>query len=133
MTILGDKYIFSKENIRKAPLTGGVYELYVGDELIYIGRASGTTATINSCLADHFSGKQGRHTQKATAYRREVCSNPAERERALLKGFRKMYRRLPKCNAKKSWFRALLIRVKKKAGHFRGPAFLQSGLSVLIF
>ena len=101
MTILGDKYIFSKENIRKAPLTGGVYELYVGDELIYIGRASGTKATIHSRLADHFSGKEGRHTQQATSYRREVCSNPAERERALLKRFRKMHRRLPKCNAKK--------------------------------
>ena len=98
MTIDGDKYIFSKENIQKAPFTGGVYELYVGDELIYIGRASGISATIHSRLADHFSGKEGRLTQKATSYRREVCRNPAERERTLLQDFREMHRRLPKCN-----------------------------------
>lgn len=98
MPINGEKYIFSEENIQKAPQTGGVYELYVGDELIYIGHATGSATTISSRLADHFSGREGRHTQQATSYRREVCRNPAERERALLLGFRSMYRRLPRCN-----------------------------------
>ena len=98
MPIQGERYTFSAENIQKAPLSGGVYELYVDDELIYIGRALGITATIHSRLQDHFSGREGRSTQQATSYRREVCSNPAEREREILLEYKSMYNRLPRCN-----------------------------------
>ncbi len=98
MPISGRLYSFNRTNVDNAPDTGGVYALYLGDELIYIGRAQGGTVTIRSRLEDHLSGRDGTCTQRATGYRREQTAQAAARERTLLEEFKLGYWRLPRCN-----------------------------------
>jgi hypothetical protein len=100
MPITGEKYIFSKENVVKAPAAHGVYALYVGNELTYIGRASGIGVTIRSRLLCHQRGDEGPCTASATSYSREVTTTPILRERELLEEFKRIYGRLPRCNAR---------------------------------
>ena len=80
MLIKGKPYTFSEENIERAPDTSGVYILYKHKQLIYIGKAKGGTETIRSRLQDHKDGKEGRSTQLADSYSREICSNPEKKE-----------------------------------------------------
>ena len=83
MPITGELYTFNETNIARVPDEAGVYALYDGTELIYIGRARGTSETIRTRLRSHYNGDEGPCTQAATAYRREVTSSPVERERAV--------------------------------------------------
>lgn len=98
MPITGDQYPFTKDNVDKAPADHGVYVLYENGVLTYIGRASGTGVTIRSRLQSHYSGNEGRCTQAATHYRREVCPNPIAREKELVDEYYAANRRLPRCN-----------------------------------
>jgi hypothetical protein len=98
MPITGELYTFSDENLSNAPDVAGVYALYSGDGLIYIGRAQGGSTTIRSRLKDHKAGRDGRCTQSADSYKRETCSNPALRERELLQEYKNTYGKLPRCN-----------------------------------
>lgn len=98
MPIGGIKYPFSKDNVDKAPDQHGVYELYDGDELIYIGRAAGDGVTIRTRLQAHHRGDEGRCTQRATHYRREANSRPVARESELLRAYVTRHGRLPRCN-----------------------------------
>lgn len=100
MPIVGDKYGFTQENVDKSPDDHGVYELYEGEELIYIGRAAGDGVTIRSRLQDHFRGDDGSCTQRADGYRREVTDRPRAREVELLNEHQRRYGRLPRCNAR---------------------------------
>ncbi len=100
MPIIGDKYGFTQDNVDKSPDDHGVYELYEGDELIYIGRAAGDGVTIRSRLQDHFRGDDGRCTQQATTYRREVTNTPKAREVELLNEHLRRHGRLPRCNSR---------------------------------
>jgi len=98
MPISGNRYDLTDDNLDKAPDEAGVYALYDGDELIYIGRAQGGTTTIRSRLKDHKSGRAGACTQNATTYRREPTSDSVSRERALLDEYKRPNGRLPRCN-----------------------------------
>ena len=99
MPISGDVYSFTDENLDKAPDTAGVYALFDGDELIYIGRARGGTTTIRSRLKDHKAGRDGPCTRSATKYSRETCQDPVARERTLLQEYKNgHWQRLPRCN-----------------------------------
>ncbi len=98
MPIGGDRYGFTKNNVDQAPEEHGVYALYDGDALIYYGRAAGDGVTIRSRLQDHQAGREGKCTQGATAYRREVNSKPVSREKELLEEFQRQNGRLPRCN-----------------------------------
>lgn len=98
MPISGDRYSFNDDNLAKSPDAAGVYALYDGDELIYVGRAQGGQTTIKTRLKDHKSGREGRCTQGATTYSRESCSNPVSRERELLQEYNSNNGRLPRCN-----------------------------------
>lgn len=89
---------FSKENIDSAPTSHGVYALYQNGVLTYYGRASGDGVTIRSRLQAHHRGDEGRCTQQATAYQREVTEGPIRRESELLEEYRKAHGRLPQCN-----------------------------------
>ena len=81
MPVAGDGYRLSQENINKAPDKPGVYALYDGDQLIYYG-SSGDS--IRDRLQRHYDGGEGRCTQAASGYKREVCNNGLQRERELL-------------------------------------------------
>ncbi len=99
MPISGDLRLFRKESIDHAPNEAGVYALYRGIELIYLGRAPVGGPTIRSCLQSHQLGQEGSCTQGATAFCYEVVADPVAREIVLQKEFKLVHRgRLPRCN-----------------------------------
>lgn len=97
MPILGDKYPFTQENVDKSPTDDGVYALYEENVTIYIGRGDGTNG-IRARLQAHKRGDEGKCTQGASHYRREVCNNPVTRERELLQEYKDANGVLPRCN-----------------------------------
>jgi excinuclease UvrABC nuclease subunit len=98
MPINGDRYRFTEDNVANSPDSHGVYALFDGDELIYYGRAKGIGVTIRSRLSDHKDGTDGRCTQRATAYKREVTNRPKAREIELCEEYVRKNGRLPRCN-----------------------------------
>ena len=91
-------YPFTTENINNTFNEHGVYVLFDGGEIIYIGRAAGERVTIRSRLHDHKSGREGPCTKGASHYARERTSNPVARERELLGQHRREHGKLPRCN-----------------------------------
>ena len=100
MSIPGDKYAFTEDNVNKAPDDHGVYQLLDGDVTIYYGRAAGDGVTIRSRLQSHRNGNEGKCTKGATHYRREVTTRPIAREKELLESYVNAHGRLPRCNEK---------------------------------
>lgn len=94
------KYDFTKSNVDKSPAEAGVYILYAGETIIYIGRAQGGSTTIRSRLQRHESGAEGSCTQKATAYSRMVTDDSVNLEVELLEWHETSYGKLPRCNSR---------------------------------
>ena len=99
VAIKSPRFVFSTIGISSAPQVSGVYVLWDGDELIYIGRTVGRFSTIKSVLGDHCSGFLGLCTQRATHYGFEITQMAASRERDLLEQFEEAHKRLPRCHA----------------------------------
>lgn len=94
------RYRFARLVLLGAPDDAGVYSLFDGEEIIYYGRASGGPgATIRARLLDHFHGRIDGATSAATHYSWEVCSDPVAREADLLREFRALFGRAPRCNS----------------------------------
>ena len=100
MQINGELRAFSDDNIAHAPEKAGVYALYRGDRLIYIGRAEGGLAitTIRAHLKNHQAGRFGPLASQATHYRCEVHADPVTREHELLREYEARYGQPPLCN-----------------------------------
>ncbi len=84
MPIGGEPFPFTDENISLSPDQPGVYALFQNGPLIYIGQSG---QSIRSRLQDHKNGREGRCTEVATHYNREVTSRPMDRESELLDEF----------------------------------------------
>ena len=97
MAISGDRYTFNQNNVDNSPTGKGVYALYDGNETIYIGKGTGENG-IRARLQAHKRGDEGTCTKNASQYRREVCSNPATREKQELEAYKKANDELPRCN-----------------------------------
>ena len=93
------RYPFTHAMVEHAPDGYGVYGLFEGDELIYVGRAT-RGMSIKACLAMHLDGVLGVCTTKATRYAWELNLWPGARENELLGGFAKTYGREPRCQGK---------------------------------
>lgn len=91
----GQKIPFTEDNVNRSPDSPGVYFLFDGNELIYIGQSE---ESIRDRLQSHLEGYDGPCTQNATHYMREVCSDPVAREEQLLREFKRQHGRLPRCN-----------------------------------
>jgi hypothetical protein len=98
MPIASPRYALTPTMVYGAPNDPGVYALWENDELIYYGHARGESATIQSCLQQHISGKSG-CTARATHYGWEISANPPQREADLLREFQRAHKRLPRCNS----------------------------------
>jgi hypothetical protein len=100
MSINGNLQAFSREDIGQAPDEPGVYGLYRGDDLIYIGRAEGglSITTMRARLKSHCEGYRGPNTEHPTHYRCEVSRDPVARQRKLLGEYEQQYGRLPRYN-----------------------------------
>ena len=98
MPVTGKRYDFTKTNVDRAPLDHGVYVLFVGNETIYIGRASGTGVTLRSRLQEHQRGDEGPCTKQAATYSRESHEDAAARELELYREHVATHGRPPRCN-----------------------------------
>jgi hypothetical protein len=92
------RWQFVRAIVEHAPDDAGVYVLWHGPELVYIGRAS-HGQTIRSCLLAHKNGERGACTARASHYSWEISSWPSARETELLSQFHRQYQRGPRCNA----------------------------------
>lgn len=97
MRIQGEIYRFTDEDIAHVPERSGVYILYNGPQIIFIGKATGTS-NIRIKLKSHKRGDEGPCTRHATHFCRELSPSPANRERDLLQEYKNLYCRLPACN-----------------------------------
>lgn len=93
------RYPFTPAMIEHAPDGFGVYGLFEGDELIYIGRAT-RGMSIKTCLSMHLEGVLGACTSAATTYTWELNLWPSTRENELLLAFTKAEGREPRCQGK---------------------------------
>ncbi|HTM58773.1 MAG TPA: hypothetical protein VL199_00320 [Burkholderiales bacterium] len=94
------RYPFSRPILEYAPFDiGGVYVLWEGDEVIYIGR-TGSATNIRACLLEHLDGKRGDCTRNATHYSWEITLWDAARETELLALFTRENRKDPRCQQK---------------------------------
>jgi hypothetical protein len=98
MVFMGDVFRLAEDSIGTAPEQEGVYALYQGNELIYIGKAE-QGGSIKSSLQNHLSGVDP-CTRTATAYRYEICDNPRHREELYLQVYAVSYLKLPRCNVR---------------------------------
>lgn len=99
MPIKGERHRFTTWQISGSPLERGVYVLWQGDEAIYVGASRGE-ASIRSRLQDHYARRVKPHD--ATHFSWEISRDAAEREAELLREFRIVNSRLPRCNDAKS-------------------------------
>jgi excinuclease UvrABC nuclease subunit len=92
------RWPFTRANLEYAPDEPGIFVLWDGDEVIYVGRA--TRGTIKSELLAHQDGANGACTMKATHYSWEITLLARAREAALLEEFHAQFQRAPRCNGK---------------------------------
>ena len=97
MPIRNPKYRLTRVMVEGAPEEVGIYALWEGDELIYVGRAS-PGAGIRRCLGEHLE-RRCECTTGASHYSWELSLRPAERELEILREFSAQFGRVPKCNA----------------------------------
>jgi hypothetical protein len=70
---IGEHLPFDSRNVADAPACPGVYLLYRGHRLIYIGLAA-TGASIRQCLQRHLRGEYGSCTHSATEFDYETSA-----------------------------------------------------------
>jgi hypothetical protein len=74
-TRIGEHVPFDVRSVARAPAAPGVYLLYRGHRLIYIGVAAGG-ASIRGCLRQHLGGERGPCTSLATEFDYEASAVP---------------------------------------------------------
>lgn len=93
------RYPFTRAAVEFAPEEAGIYGLFDGSELIYIGRAENRSAnSIRALLLRHQDGALGPCTMKATHYTWEITIwGAAARETELLARHFQAHHREPRC------------------------------------
>ena len=91
------RYPFTSWAISGAPEDLGVYVLWKGGEIVYIGSATGPEG-IKAALREQFA-KESEGSKIATEYGWEISRNPRARELELLAEHRRRFQRLPRLNA----------------------------------
>ena len=86
------KWLVIAALVTLAPDTPGVFELWEGDELVFIGSTSDTT------LRGQLVRELLESPRNATHFSWEITYRPAARECELLAEFERTYHRLPRLN-----------------------------------
>ncbi len=99
MPVNSDAMAFTKANVDGSPDKPGVYVLLKNGKVTYYGMS---TTSIRKRLQSHLAGNEGKCTQSATKYRREVTTalQAPIREAALLADYKKANGGYPNCNEK---------------------------------
>jgi hypothetical protein len=97
MPIRGKRYPFVDYAIAGAPADPGVFALWEGEELIYIGAAQGDDMTLQAALASHLKGLCP-CTKGTTHYSWQLTRNVKALEAQVLQEFHASFLRLPRCN-----------------------------------
>jgi hypothetical protein len=92
------KWAFNQTNVEHAPDDPGVYLLWEGDEVIYIGQVR--NGSIRATLLRHLAGALGACTTSASHYSWEITLSPSVREAQRLAEFARKYQRAPRCQPK---------------------------------
>jgi hypothetical protein len=94
------RYPFTRAAIEFAPDEAGIFGLFDGGELIYIGRAQNRgDQSIRALLLRHQDGAMGPCTMKATHYTWEITVwGAAARETELLARYFQNHHREPRCS-----------------------------------
>ena len=96
MAIFEKKWSFAAAVIAHAPHEPGIYALWQGEEMIYLGRS--LNGGIQSALLQHLEGRDGACTRAATHYSWEISLWPTLRESEVLAEFVAAHKRKPRCN-----------------------------------
>ncbi len=96
MAIAGTKQQFEATWVGLAPSFSGVYALWNGDELIYIG-GTNQIRGLRARLTDHLYDDDP-CIKQATHFQYEVTATPWLRERQLVLEFSGVHGALPRCN-----------------------------------
>ena len=96
MPIRGKKQRFTDTNIGNAPNSDGIYGIYRGKELIYIGKGEGKNGIKGRLQAS----KRDSRGKEATSFQVEKSKNAARREEQLLEQHKKLHGKLPRYNDK---------------------------------
>ena len=84
--------------LEHSPSAPGVYALYRGDQLTYVGLAE-HGAGIRQSVENHLSGACAGCPQQATAFSYELARDPRRRHRQQLSAYRERHAgRVPECN-----------------------------------
>jgi hypothetical protein len=92
------RYPFARFAIAAAPDESGIYVLWEGKELVYVGAAIGDQITIRSRLLEHLDGVRSCGRCRPTHYTWELARNALVRESEFLRQYRAAYARFPRCN-----------------------------------
>jgi hypothetical protein len=92
MAIRSPKWLVLATLVCTAPDTPGVYELWDGDELIYVGATRGRT------LREELVHQLLETSASATHFSWEISFAPAKRERELLAEYEAQHHHPPKLN-----------------------------------
>jgi len=99
MPVRSPKWPFTAAAVENSPDEwGGVYVLWRGDTLVFIGSSPDNGRSIKSDLLAHLKGERGPCTKDATHYGWELSQNPKQRELELLKEYVQRHRSYPRCN-----------------------------------
>ena len=91
------RYPFSTAVVEGAPEEAGVYVLWEGDELTYIGTAGPGDMTIRSRLMEHLLG-QDHCSCSPTHYSWRLARFPQVLEREFLGQYKAQRQDMPRCN-----------------------------------
>jgi hypothetical protein len=72
------KWAFKPSMVADAPDTAGIYALWNGDQLLFVGRAGGGEDTLQARLTDHLEHAASGSAPAPTHYSWEIC-DPRER------------------------------------------------------
>lgn len=99
MFIIGDKIPFNTKTVEEAPALAALYELWVGEELIYIGMSEGgENSNLRKRLYRHLMGVEGPCTQEATHFMYDVSDIAAGLEDAQIDIYETQFGKKPRCN-----------------------------------
>ncbi len=96
---IGERIPFNTSTVADAPEVAALYELWVDDDLIYIGMSEGgKDSNLHTRLYRHLMGLEGPCTQKATHFMYDQNNNARDVENIMIDLYEGHFGKKPECN-----------------------------------